>query len=101
MVAIANTKQYGNNAYVAPKANIMDGILDLVIIKKHSKLLLPALLYKGFTKTLLKSKYVEYIKSKKFVIKTNYKVAHLDGEPINSEKENIIEVLPLSLNILV
>jgi diacylglycerol kinase family enzyme len=76
-------------------------MLDLVIIEKHSKWLLPVLLYKGFTKTLLKSKYVEYIKSKKFVIKNNYNEAHVDGEPINSEKENIIEVLPLSLNILV
>ena len=62
---------------------------------------MPVLLYKGFTKTLLKSKYVEYIKSKTFVIKNNYNEAHVDGEPINSEKENIIEVLPLSLNILV
>ena len=63
--------------------------------------LLPILLFKGFTKTLHKSKYVEYIKSKKFIIKTNYKQVHIDGEPINGEKENIIEVLPLSLNILV
>ena len=100
IVAIANTQQYGNNAYIAPKANISDGMLDLVIVKKHSKWLLPILLIKGFTKKLLKSKYVEYIKSKKFVIKTNYNKAHIDGEPINSKKENIIEVLPLSLNIL-
>ena len=100
IVAIANTQQYGNNAYIAPKANISDGMLDLVIIKKHSKWLLPTLLFKGFTKTLYKSKYVEYIKSKKFVIKTNYNKAHIDGEPINGEKENSVEVLPLSLNIL-
>jgi len=100
IVAIANTQQYGNNAYIAPRANIMDGMLDLVIIKKHSKWLMPILLFKGFTKTLHKSKYVEYIKSKKFVIKTNYKQVHIDGEPINGEKENIIEILPLSLNIL-
>jgi YegS/Rv2252/BmrU family lipid kinase len=99
IVAIANTQQYGNNAYIAPKANITDGILDLVIIKKDSKWLLPIFLFKGFNKKLHKSRYVEYIKSKKFVIKTNYKQAHLDGEPINSKKENIIEVLPLSLNI--
>jgi diacylglycerol kinase family enzyme len=78
----------------------MDGMLDLVIVKKHSRWLLPTLLFKGFTKTLHKSKYVEYIKSKKFVIKTNYNEAHIDGEPINGEKENIIEILPLSLNIL-
>ena len=86
IVAIANTQQYGNNAYIAPRANIMDGMLDLVIIKKHSKWLMPILLFKGFTKTLHKSKYVEYIKSKKFIIKTNYKQVHIDGEPINGEK---------------
>jgi len=75
-------------------------MLDLVIIEKHIKLLMPILLFKGFTKRLHKSKYVEYVKSRKFVIKTNYSQAHIDGETINSEKENIIEVLPLSLNIL-
>ena len=100
IVAIANTQQYGNNAYIAPKANMTDGMLDLVIVKKHNKWLLPILLFRGFTKTLHKSKYVEYIKSKKFIIKTNCNEAHIDGEPIKVEKENIIEVLPLSLNII-
>ena len=100
IVAIANTQQYGNNAYIAPKANISDGMLDLVIVKKHNKWLLPIILLKGFTRRLHKSKYIEYIKSKKFVIKTSYSQAHIDGEPINGKKENIIEVLPLSLNIL-
>lgn len=100
IAAIANSQQYGNNAYIAPMANMSDGMLDLVIIKKHSKWLLPILLFKGFTRRLYKSKYVEYIKSKKFVIKTNYNEGHIDGEPIKVEKENVIEVLPLSLNIL-
>ena len=100
IAAIANSQQYGNNAYIAPMANMSDGMLDLVIIKKHSKWLLPILLFKGFTRRLYKSKYVEYLKSKKFVIKTNYNEGHIDGEPIKVEKENVIEILPLSLNIL-
>ncbi|OWP63136.1 diacylglycerol kinase [Hymenobacter amundsenii] len=32
VLAFANAAQYGNNAYIAPRANIQDGLLDLCLI---------------------------------------------------------------------
>ncbi|MBT2558262.1 diacylglycerol kinase family lipid kinase [Hymenobacter sp. ISL-91] len=32
VLAFANASQYGNNAYIAPRANIQDGLLDLCLI---------------------------------------------------------------------
>ena len=32
VLAFANATQYGNNAYIAPRANIQDGLLDLCLI---------------------------------------------------------------------
>ena len=33
MVAFANASQYGNNAYIAPMADIRDGLLDVCLIR--------------------------------------------------------------------
>lgn len=101
IVAIANTQQYGNNAFIAPNASFDDGMLDLVIIKNHSKWFFPLLIFMGFTKSLHHSKYVKYLRSSRFVVNTNYMQAHIDGEPVYGKRENIIEILPSSLNVLV
>src|SRR3546814_10884526 len=34
MVSVANSPQYGNNAYIAPQASVTDGLLDVCIIHK-------------------------------------------------------------------
>ncbi len=36
VVACCNASQYGNNAYIAPKASITDGLLDIIIIHQGS-----------------------------------------------------------------
>jgi len=85
IVTIANTQQYGNGAFIAPKAERANGQLDLVVIEKHSKWLLPLLAIQVMTKNIHKSKYVETIRSSKFDISTSYDQAHIDGEPILSK----------------
>ncbi|PJF38513.1 MAG: hypothetical protein CUN55_17070, partial [Phototrophicales bacterium] len=37
LIAVANSTQYGNNAYIAPQADIQDGQLDVCIIKPFPK----------------------------------------------------------------
>lgn len=34
MLNIANTRQFGNNAYIAPNASKSDGLVDMVLVKK-------------------------------------------------------------------
>lgn len=36
-ISIANSNQFGNNFTIAPKASLMDGLLDLVIVTKQNK----------------------------------------------------------------
>ena len=36
LIAACNASQYGNNAYIAPKAELTDGLLDLVVIHEGS-----------------------------------------------------------------
>ena len=99
IVTIANTQQYGNDAFIAPEAKLDDGQLDLVIVKKHSKWVLPLLVIQVMTKSIHKSKHVETIRAAKFRIISSYRQAHIDGEPILSKNKNEVEVLSLSLNI--
>src|SRR5665213_2481099 len=46
-ICVANSNQFGNNFKVAPKANICDGLLDIVVLEKTSKVqaVLSCLLY--------------------------------------------------------
>ena len=40
-ISIANSNQFGNNFTIAPQASLGDGLLDIVIVKKMSKFMLP------------------------------------------------------------
>lgn len=80
---IANTRQFGNNAYIAPEAKPNDGIIDLVFVKPFPKILAPLIVYRLFRGTLNRSKYVRYIKTDKpFSVQTDETRFHIDGEPV-------------------
>lgn len=101
MISIANSCQYGNNAYISPEAKLDDGLLDVCIIKPFPMVQFPAIGYHLFNKSVHKSGYVEIIKGKNISIKRKKTgMAHVDGEPIEMGKEIKIDVKHLSLSIL-
>ena len=100
MISFANSSQYGNNIRISPTANIQDGLLDFVIIKKIPKWKIPFLLMKIATGKIQLSKYVEIIKCKKMNIKANDTLIHLDGEPYTASNPITINLIKNSLKIL-
>jgi len=102
MISIANSPQYGNNAYIAPNATVDDGLLDVCIIKPFPLIQFPRMIYHLFSRTAHQSDYVEIIKGKKIRIERSGDRApvHLDGEPMLLGKELMIEVLPSSLKVV-
>lgn len=80
-IYLANTRQFGNNAIIAPEAKYDDGLLELVLMKKYPIILSPFLVYKMFTGKLKNSKYMTYLRASEFTIKSNSKTYHVDGEP--------------------
>ncbi len=81
LVAFANATQYGNNAYIAPQADIQDGKLDICILKPFSKLQIPKLVWQLFKRTLPQNQYVETYKADTIKITFDTAIpAHLDGE---------------------
>jgi YegS/Rv2252/BmrU family lipid kinase len=101
VLSIANTRQFGNNAFIAPHARPNDGIIDIVLIRPFPKIVAPAIIYRLFRGTLHQSKYVRYIKTDKpFTISTSETRFHVDGEPINISGEVVVKVKKDVLKVL-
>ncbi|WP_449399545.1 diacylglycerol/lipid kinase family protein [Chryseobacterium wanjuense] len=101
MLNIANTRQFGNNAYIAPQASKSDGLVDMVLVKKFPLTYSPLFAFRMFTKKLKDDDYVTYLPVSEIEFKVNTKNWHLDGE-FNKIKSPIhIKVQPSSLNILI
>lgn len=101
MISVANSPQYGNNAYIAPNASINDGVLDVCVVHKFPLYTLPLMIFHLFNKTADQSEYVEIIPGKQICIEQEGQAPiHLDGEPMDLGKEINIEVLPKALNII-
>ncbi|KPE52443.1 diacylglycerol kinase [Chryseobacterium indologenes] len=101
MLNIANTRQFGNNAYIAPNASKSDGLVDMVLVKKFPLTYSALFAFRMFTKRLKDDEYVTYLPVSEISFKVNTKNWHLDGE-FNKIKSPVhVKVLPASLNILV
>lgn len=101
MISVANSPQYGNNAYIAPNAQANDGFLDVCIVHKFPLYLLPMMVFHLFNRSVDQSEYVEIIPGKRIEIYTDEQQAiHVDGEPFDLGKELHIQVLERSLSII-
>jgi diacylglycerol kinase (ATP) len=101
VLTIANTRQFGNNAFIAPEARPNDGIIDIVLIKPFPKILGSLFIIRLFTKRINKSKYVRHIKTdREIVIETDETRFHIDGEPVDISGKVVIRIKKEVLKVL-
>jgi len=101
VLSIANTRQFGNNAFIAPAAKPNDGIIDIVLIKPFPKIIAPLIVYRLFRGTLKDSKYFRYIKTDKpFTIRTNETRFHIDGEAFEFKGDVVVKIKRDVLKVL-
>ncbi|HEV3412490.1 MAG TPA: diacylglycerol kinase family protein [Puia sp.] len=108
-IDIANGNQFGNNVTIAPRADLHDGLLDIVIVKKASRLrlLLSAIrqVMGGYKVTRAPvnagTKKVLYFQTPGLVI-ANPEGAplHIDGDPAPSANRFLIEVAPKAIRLI-
>jgi diacylglycerol kinase (ATP) len=89
-ISIANSNQFGNKVTIAPQASLSDGLLDVVIVQKMNKALLPFAILsqlRGANKTQVLAaealkKNIVYFQTPSLKIR-NWKKAplHIDGDP--------------------
>lgn len=102
LLTFANSSQFGNNACIAPFANVQDGIMDVTMMKPFPLLVAPSLAYRLMNKSIQQSKYFSGMKGKNLVLKNNQELkAHIDGEPVTFYNDLHIQIQPASLNVLV
>ncbi|WP_310590096.1 diacylglycerol/lipid kinase family protein [Dyadobacter chenwenxiniae] len=102
-LSFANAGQFGNNAWVAPQANLQDGLLDVCTIKPFPKWYGSSLAYQLFTKQMKASRYVDYQHMTEAVVETQAPpMIHYDGEPFQLDTTRIeVKIKPQSLRVIV
>lgn len=101
MISVANSPQYGNNAYIAPNASVNDGLLDVCIVHKFPLYILPMMVFHLFNRSADQSDYIEIIPGKNIqIMRTDNGPVHVDGEPITLEGDLNISVVPNALKII-
>jgi diacylglycerol kinase (ATP) len=101
VVTIANNRQFGNNAFIAPDAKPNDGLMDIVLIRPFPKILAPFFIYRLFSGTIKRSKYVRYLKTDKpFTIHSEETRFHIDGEPVTISGDVAVRLRRNVLNVL-
>lgn len=101
LLSICNAAQIGNNAFLAPEAEVNDGYLDLVIIPPFGMERWIPLVYKLFTKRIEDNWEVYYKKVKKVIVnQPSNGLVQYDGESATLGTEITWEVKPASLIIL-
>ena len=102
VVAFANAAQYGNNAYIAPMADIRDGLVDVCLIRSLSVQKAIALGYGMITKRIATSSDAQYFQTPAVTVQSQEPFKfHADGEFIGEDTSFRVKIFPLSLQVIV
>ena len=103
LITVANTQQYGNGAYIAPQANVQDGLLDACIISPFTLPQILGNLHRLFNKTVDRFAAYSSFRCKELTIIRQREDGwfHIDGEPRKGVKELKIKVVPECLNVCI
>lgn len=102
LVTVANAGQYGNDFYIAPQANMRDGLFHVVILKPFNVLKVAGLLRNILGRKAFVSKSIETYSTRKVTIhRASAGFVHYDGEPMETTATVVFENYPLSLNVIV
>ena len=91
LIAVCNTPQYGNNAYIAPRASLTDGFLDVTVVR-NGPIFQQAMAGLGLLSGQIdRNRYVDTFKAKEVkIIRLKDGPAQIDGEPLTlGRKVNI------------
>ena len=102
VIACCNAAQYGNNARVAPRASMRDGMIDMTVI--HSFTLPEAALLSArlFTSTIEHDRNVSIYRGREIVIERDEPdVMHIDGDPVEMPARINIKCHHMGLRVIV
>ena len=100
VLAFANASQYGNNAYIAPLADLRDGLLDVCLIDALPVGRAFRVSLARALGTLPQSKAAEYFRVPRGRVRAVAPIGfHVDGDYLGHATEFVVELLPLALAV--
>jgi YegS/Rv2252/BmrU family lipid kinase len=100
LVCFANTRQFGNNAFIAPKAKHNDGLIEVVVVKSFPKWYGVPFAFLLMTKQINRSKYVETYACREVLFDTNDELwVQIDGDPVKMEGPIRVTIEPEALRV--
>ena len=102
VLVAANATQYGNNAYIAPEADLADGFLDLALIRPFPSIEAAFVLGDLMLGRLPNNKYYHAERARELIIeRPSPGVIHLDGEPCHAGERVEVRLIPQSLHVII
>lgn len=100
IIAVCNASQYGNNAYIAPKAKLTDGLLDITVVHAGNPFTSISMGVDLMVGNIDKNRSIETFKTPSVTIaRLEEGPVHLDGEPLLMGKKLEISCQPAALKV--
>lgn len=100
MLNVANTRQFGNDAFIAPNAILDDGLVDIVLVKRFSLIGSVKFAYQLFSKKLGGNPFVTYLRLEQIDLEIDNNIWHIDGDAMELPSPVEIQVLKHTLKVL-
>jgi len=102
LITFANSSQWGNNVFIAPDANISDGMMDVVIWRNSPMVTMPLITAELFFRKIKYSEFVDTYRCKEVVIERQSEgIIQFDGESMVMGKRLKVSVLHNALQVVV
>ncbi len=102
LIACANAAQYGNNAYIAPRASMQDGLLDVIVMEPFTVFEAPQMAIDLFAKTLGNNHRIKTFQAHRVHIHRELEGAiHYDGDPMKMGRDIDVTIEPMGLKAVV
>ena len=102
LVNFANAGQWGYVAYIAPKASVQDGWLDVAIVSEFPMTAAASLALSLFTKNIDEKLHMNTIRAKELTLtRTSEGPMHIDGTPVMMPAELHVKIVEEGLKVLV
>ena len=102
LITFANANQWGYEALIAPRASVQDGMMDIMLMSSNALLGSASLALRLFTGSIDDSHFMDTLRAKEVtLIREEVGPFHLDGDPVEMEKDIHIKIVPDGLKVLV
>jgi len=101
LITFANANQWGNNALIAPRADVSDGLLDIAIMSPYALWGSPGLAIRLFAGTIDRSPLMTMLRTQELTLRREHAAPfHLDGDPVTMPEEIQIRLVHQGLRVI-